>query len=236
MAVDRTFMGRVFLPPAPSAELHVNIGWNTVGNQAYPEWMPLFGEAISKADYDRMIAKIKAHLDANAIPMWQVACGMCPPTCIVGGACYLYIKASAITKELQKISEEFDGARVELCQTSYPTGFGNLQAYDQYGQPPMHMFGRSEHSAGMMKPCWPPNGYNVILKAPRTFDLRSVWPGVSQGAANVQIPAPMSMGPVTQTPAAAGVSGPASGAVFCSQCGHRLEAGAKFCAQCGTNV
>ncbi len=30
MSVDRTFMGRVFLPPAPSAELHVNIGWNTV--------------------------------------------------------------------------------------------------------------------------------------------------------------------------------------------------------------
>jgi hypothetical protein len=40
-------MSRVFLPPTPSAELHVNIGWNTVGNQADPEWMPLFGKAIS---------------------------------------------------------------------------------------------------------------------------------------------------------------------------------------------
>jgi hypothetical protein len=231
MSVDRTFMGRVFLPPAPSAELHVNIGWNTVGNQAYPEWMPLFGEAISKPDYESLIAKIKTHLEANAIPMWQVACGMCPPTCLVGGACCLYLKASAITKELGKIGDEFNGARVELYQATHPSGFGNLQAFDQYGQPLMKEFGRSEHRAGCMKPCWPPLGYNIILKAPRSFDLRSVWPGVSQSAANVQIPAPMSMGPVTHAAAPA-----ASGAVFCSQCGGHLEAGAKFCAACGARV
>ena len=216
-------MGRVFLPPAPSAELHVNIGWNTAGNQEYPEWMPLFGEAISKANYDRLIAKIKAHLEANAIPMWLVCCGC--GVCPVPGLCCLYMKASSITKELQKISDEFDGARVELFQATSPSG---LQAYDQYGQPPMKMFGGNKHHAGTMKPAWPPLGYNIILKAPKSFDLRSVWPGASQGAANLQIPVPMSMGPVTAATAAR--------ASFCSQCGNRLEAGAKFCAQCGVNV
>jgi hypothetical protein len=228
MSIDRTFMGRVFLPPAPSKELHINVGWNTVGNQAFPEWMPLFGEAISKDDYDKLIAKIKEHLDANSIPMWQVYCGIMPPTGMIGGICYLYWKASAITKELRKIGDEFNGARVELYQATYPTGFGDLQAYDQWGQAPMKAFGESHQ----VKPCWPPLGYNIILKAPTSFDLRSVWPGVSQGAANVQIPVPMSM----QTPAAASVSGPASDAVFCSECGNRLKAGAKFCAKCGATV
>ncbi len=189
--------------------------------------MPLFGEAISKADYESLIAKIKAHIEANAIPMWQVACGMCPPTCLVGGACYVYLKASAITRDLGKIGEEFDGARVELFQATYPTGFGNQQAYDQYGQPLMKMFGGSKSRAGQMKPCWPPLGYSIILKAPRSFDLRNVWPGVSQSAASLQIPAHVSMGP----PVAA-----AGGAAFCSQCGVHLEAGAKFCAKCGARV
>jgi len=242
MGVDKTFMGRVFLPPPPSSELHVNIGWNTAGHQAYPEWMPVFGEAISKPDYESLIAKIKTHLEANAIPMWQVACGTCPPTCLVGGACYLYLKASAITKELGKIGEEFNGARVELARQTFPS---NMQAYDQYGQAPMKMFGETETQAGTLMPCWPPLGYNIILEAPKGFELRSVWPGVSQSAANIQIPAPMSMGPVTQVAAPAASSmGPvtqvaapaASGAVFCSQCGNHLGEGAKFCVKCGARL
>ena len=65
----KTFMVRVFLPPAPGDELYINIGYCYGGNQVYPEWMPLFREAISKEDYDRFIAKIKAYFDANVIPM-----------------------------------------------------------------------------------------------------------------------------------------------------------------------
>jgi hypothetical protein len=154
--------------------------------------MPLFGEAISKADYDRLIAKIKAHLEANAIPSWQVCCSY--TVCPVPGCCWIYMKGMSISEELQKIGEEFDGARVELCQASSPSG---LQAYDQYGQPLMFVFGGNKNSAGTMMPAWPPLGYNIILKAPKSFDLRSVWPGASQNAANIQIPAPMRMGPVT---------------------------------------
>ena len=191
--------------------------------------MPLFGEAISKADYESLIAKIKAHLEANAMKLWLIYCAMCAPCCV--GLCYVYPKASALTRELGKIGEDFDGACVELVQISYPTGFGNQQAYDQYGQPLMTMMGGTQHRAGEMKPCWPPLGYNIILKAPRSFDLRNVWPGVSQqqSAAGLQIPAQVSMGPPAGAPAGAA----AGAAAFCSQCGVHLEAGGKFCIKCG---
>lgn len=174
MSADKTFMGRVFLPPAPSAELHINIGFNTVGNQAYPEWMPIFKEAISKKDYDRMIGKIKAYLDENAMPMYCVSLACC---CFPIGLPYLYVKTGNITSGLQQIGNEFNGARVELCQMSTPTGLtADMMAFDQYGQAPMTMFGGSDRRAGEMKPCWPPLGYNIILKTPQSFNLRNAWP------------------------------------------------------------
>ena len=189
MSVNKTFMGRVFLPPAPSAELHINIGWNTVGNQSYPEWMPLFAEAISKEDYDRLTGNIKAHLETNAIPFWQTQCALCCcGMCVCCPCVYVYFRASAITKELKQIAQEFNGARVEFTQMAKPTGFGNLQAFDQYGQPPMSEFGATMEIAGVMKPSWPLQGYNIILKAPVSYDIRSIWPGVSGGAANLLIP------------------------------------------------
>ena len=141
MSADKTFMGRVFLPPAPSAELHINIGWNTIGNQAYPEWMPIFQEAISKEDYDRMIIKIKAYLDEHAMPM-NCVCVAC--LCWPCGLPYLYAKSSNITSALQRIGNEFSGARVKLSQMTVPTGMtADLMAFDQYGQAPMYMFQKS---------------------------------------------------------------------------------------------
>ena len=113
--------------------------------------MLLFGEAISKADYESLIAKIKAHMEANAMKMWLGYWGMIDSmtslTCCVG-ACYMYHKASALTRELGKIGDEFDGARVELVQLTYPTGFGNQQTYDQYGQPLMTMMGGDQRPRG----------------------------------------------------------------------------------------
>ena len=74
--------------------------------------MPLFGEAISKADYGWLIAKIKAHLDANAIPMWQKCCFICPSMVLFRLFCYLQKMESAITEELRKICAEFDVSKV----------------------------------------------------------------------------------------------------------------------------
>ncbi|KAL1510311.1 hypothetical protein AB1Y20_006631 [Prymnesium parvum] len=65
--VKKDYMGRVFLPPAPSAELHINFGWNVQNGQLYPEWVPIFEEAISKKDYDALVSKIRDYLDKNAI-------------------------------------------------------------------------------------------------------------------------------------------------------------------------
>ena len=39
-----------------------------------------------------------------------------------------------------------------------------------------------------MKPCWPPLGYNIILKAPTSFDMRSVWPRPTNMASGIGVP------------------------------------------------
>ena len=177
--VDKTFMGRVFLPPAPSAELHINIGWNVRNGQRYAEWMPVFQEAISQKDYEELVSKLKDYLETNAINPYLPICAQM--TCVCGVGCcicgYLYVTASSITRDLKKIAEEYPGARVELFQMTTPTALtADAMGFDQYGQPPQQVFGAGEHSAGEMKPCWPPLGYNIILKATQTSDLRSVWP------------------------------------------------------------
>jgi membrane protease subunit (stomatin/prohibitin family) len=119
---------------------------------------------------------------------------------------------------------------------THPTGHGTLQAYDQYGQPAMKEFGRTKNHAGVMKQCWPPTGYNIILHESKSFDLRIVWPGVSKSnAANLQIPSQASMEHESGTRAPAVAA--AGGAGFCSECGSPLEsADAKFCAKCGNKI
>ena len=93
---------------------------------------------------------------------------------------YLFVKASKITSDLKHIADEFAGARVELFQITTPTALTpDAMGFDQFGQPAQSMFGQTEHSAGQLKPCWPPLGYNIILKAPKSFDLRASWPKTS---------------------------------------------------------
>ena len=105
MMVDKTFMGRVFLPPEPSAELHINFGWNVQNGQKYPELMPLFQEAISKQDYEALMSKIKDYLEKNSINDCLPICGLmtigCGVGCFVCGS--IAHSASKITSDLTKI-------------------------------------------------------------------------------------------------------------------------------------
>ena len=73
---------------------------------------------------------------------------------------------------MKKIGDKFAGARVELVQMTSPTALTvGAMTFDQYGQPLHETFGKTKHSDGEMKLCWPPWGYTIILKAPATFDL-----------------------------------------------------------------
>ena len=189
--VSKDFMGRVFLPPAPSANLHINIGWSATDGQKYPEWMPIFQEAISKEDYDSLISKIKDYLSANSInaclPMCAVTTMSCGVGCFV--CCYLAAAGTKITGDLKKIGEEFPGASVTLCQMTTPTAqTPDAMAFDQWGVPCQQVFGQGKHSRGQLKPCWPPLGYNIILRAPSSFDLRSVWPKNMSSPVRAPIP------------------------------------------------
>merc|ERR1719491_1124413 len=97
-------------------------------------------------------------------------CCCCVGCCICG---YIAHSASKITRNLEIIGDEFAGARVALVQATFPTALtADAMAFDQYGQSPQSKF----RKGGEMKPCWPPLGYNIILKAPTTFDLQRVWP------------------------------------------------------------
>ena len=82
--VDKTFMGRVFLPPHPNNELHINIGWNVTDGQKFPEWLPIFQEAITQQEYDALISKIKEYLAKNAINHCLPTCAMMTIGCGVG--------------------------------------------------------------------------------------------------------------------------------------------------------
>ena len=207
--IDKTYMGRVYLAPAPSQELYINIGWNWVNGQMYPEWMPIFEEAISKEEYDTLIGKIKSYLDENNLDPSLRSCGYRSAGCCCIGVCilcHLSSQTNRITNDVKKISEENAGACVAYVQNPTPTALtAEAMGVDQSGLPMI---------------IWPPLGFNIILKAPATFDMRSVWPkpiGLAQvadaivhatttgvpvtAAANVADPAPVADVIVRETPA-----------------------------------
>ena len=205
---DKTFMGRVFLPPAPSQELHINIGWHFANAQTYPEWMPIFEEAISKAEYDALIGKIKGYLEKNKVDAGLPLCGMFTVCCFGIGCCilgYVASKASQITNDLKKIAEEHSGARIELVQYAPATArTAETMGVDQYGQPCIAGGSGRRRGPAQTRPVWPPLGYNIVLKAPASFDLRSVWPKPTDIASSIQVPTATTTGvPVTASVAVA---------------------------------
>jgi len=216
---ETPFEGRVFLPPsaasentectwgvvvrragqaepdwAPSDELHVNIGWITRGGKTtYPDWMPLFQAAISEQDYNLLIGRIKEYREKNTISRLQETCGR---TCCLFpwgmvSRWFFLKKKETMTRELDNISKDF-GARVEFYSDTKRTGDGRkYHAFDQFGKICKYFYSHGPNGGGAWKPCWPPTGYNIILRAPGSFDLRGVWPGAkesSPGADHVQQP------------------------------------------------
>ena len=59
-------------------------------------------------------------------------------------------------------------------------------AYNQHGHPLIAFVQQGNHG-GSEKPVWPPLGYNIILRAPKSVDLHSVWPKLGAGGV-VQAP------------------------------------------------
>jgi hypothetical protein len=180
--------GRVFLPPASlPQELHVNIGHFMKGLQAYHEYESFMEHAISKDDYDEMMGKVKAFMEANAChTAWEMLfscttmCGLC---CFTYAYVYMY-KYGKVTKGLQQIVGEYAGASLKLYKVPVDMPQNpDAMGFDSTGAPPTAIFGRDEDGyGGYSMPCWPPTGYHIVLKAPgEGKDLRAAWPKFSMG-------------------------------------------------------
>lgn len=174
--VNKMFMGRVFLPPAPSNELYINIGWSMRDQQIWPEWMPIFESMISKKDYDEMIGEMKTLMDDKSIHPALKYAARTPCFCVC--LCPIVIPmALDITKSMKTIGDMYNGADVKLVRATRPTAnTEDMQGWDQYGKPCENAFGEN----ACMLSCWPPLGYNIVLKAPQEapqgVDIRSTWP------------------------------------------------------------
>ena len=204
--------GLVYLPPAPSAELHISIGGVlSKKGQDYAEWMPLFQEAISEKDYNLLIGRIKEYQQKNSINICHSAFAfsfICYPWGMAASYC-LVKEVQRITRDLDNIAKDYNGARVEFfhikdlwggcpgmfvntvvdwCGNPTPRGF------DQYGRPCRVWNHGGQGGPGHWQVVWPPSGFNIILKAPTHFDLRAVWPGAACSASNVQPPQINQMG------------------------------------------
>jgi len=164
----------------------------------WPEWLPIFEPSISKISYDTMISKMKAHMDEKSMDARLILCSVYFFLC--GGclACFSIIsRAKDIKKNLKNIGDEYNGAKVELSQMCTPTALTEeAQGWDQYGNPCQKAFNVNKHRSET-KSCWPPLGYNIILKAPEGVDIRSAWP---KGPRGVPLAAPLVMPVMPVTP------------------------------------
>ena len=174
--MDR-FMGRVYLPPAPSQDLHVNIGYPYEGKQLFPSWMPVFEHAISKKDYDEMVGKMKALLAEKCITECDLSMRTLSVLFCLGVGCLFFkIKQDGITNSLKSIAAEY-GVDIILvgamgCRMIYNNQDVNAIGIDQYGIP----LSTLSEKRNRQVPAWAPPGYNIILKGSPELDLRSSWP------------------------------------------------------------
>eukprot|EP00128_Syssomonas_multiformis_P018125 Colp12_sorted_trinity150504_noHs@32609 len=183
MATNRNYMGRIFKLNG-SADFYLNLGWNTRGNQKYPEWIPPLGVAIEKHAYDALIQDFKTMFDAEALDFCaaQSSLFLCMFTAGVLSCPMIYychrVKVvlqrhinDIITKHKANLRPGCN-MRCELLEMASATS-GNI-AFDQYGQRLESVF---EHGVA---PTWPPLGYNIIITAPEASSLP--WPPVIQVA------------------------------------------------------
>ena len=209
MQVDKKFMGRIMLAPnkvqpADGTLLYINFGWNTEGNQSYPEYLPALAPTVSKEDYNALMTQIKEYLDANGISMCLVTTGMVLAPCVIG--CFFCgmaaMKANQITADLKAKVAAAPGwspvARLELSQVSTPQGnTPEFMAFDQYGSPVMGNFGGGKNRSSYPAPAWPPLGYNIVVTVPDP-NLNSSWP--KNGAAGGAMADPNAIGVAAAAP------------------------------------
>ena len=165
-------MGRIYMKPlgqsrGQNAELYVNIGWNTSGNQIYPPYDPRLAAACTEAQYNDLINACKEYMDSNTVPFPAMMCCMiCGIYCLCIPCCCIYAWAKGFTKGLKDIIDK------KTDEWSYPVRLALMEvgghvaqlpdqmAYDQYGQP---LFVTGKHG---MHAAWPPLGYNLIIVLP----------------------------------------------------------------------
>lgn len=244
MAVNKEFMGRIFLcperfsPPDQGPQFWVNIGFNTHGNQIFPAWVAEMESAASKDDYDAMIKDLKDYFDSSAPSMGCVMASLFCGACV----CLVWNFERGMHAVAAQHTHRFRGGLIILRKDmSMPVAnVPGEQSKDQYGAAPV------SSGRGRSKAMWPPLGYNVILQAPRErgAEVRATWPPGAAPATNTRaaVPAQLSI-PVRELtiPSAvvqgAGVAAGAraGGPIFCGGCGDALG-GSKFCKECGTRA
>ena len=108
------FKGQVFLAPAPMDELHINIGGITKNKEPYPEWKPLFQEAISEQDFNLLIERIKECREKNNVSACLKEFALSQAIFPWGwvASFFLVKQVQRITHDLDNIAKDFNGARV----------------------------------------------------------------------------------------------------------------------------
>ena len=179
------YMGRIFLSPVnvspeQGPQFWVNIGFNTAGNQIFPEWVEqMEGAQVSKDDYDAMMKDLKEYFDNGAPPMACMLSSMLVCACV----CVVAHFESGMNAVLAQHTHRFSGGVViERKDMSKPVAnVPQEQAIDQYGK------GLTSTGRGRSH-MWPPLGYNLILQVPREMgaEVRGGWPPGAAPARNRQ--------------------------------------------------
>lgn len=93
---------------------------------------------------------------------------------------------------MKKIGERHNGADIKLVQMSRLTVLmKDTQGWDQYGKPCEEAFVQNGGQQPIMRSCCPPLGYNIILEAPQSVDIRSAWP--KSGSPVMAAPVPVTV-------------------------------------------
>ena len=174
---NKDYMGRIYMKPlgqsrGQNAELYVNIGWNTSGNQTYPPYDPRLAAACTEAQYNDLINAYRDYIDSNAPPFPAMMCCMiCSMAfgiyCCCIPLCCLYAWAKRFTGSLQEVTKKKTDewscpVRLALMEMGgHVAQVPDQMAYDQYGQP-LLVSGKHGH----VNAAWPPLGYNLIIVMP----------------------------------------------------------------------
>jgi hypothetical protein len=184
--MGRIFMSPVKFSPEQGPQFWVNIGWNTAGNQIFPEWVEqMEGAQVSKDDYDAMMKGLKEYFDSEApgTAYMQISELVC------AGACVFAKFESGMHAVLARHTHRFSGGIVvsRNDQSRRVPNVPQEQSIDQYGNGLSGTTG-DENGCFQTSPVWPPVGYNIILHVPREMgaEVRGGWPPGAAPARNRQ--------------------------------------------------